>query len=928
MQLYNSPVGNPDAHGWRLRDTTLRTAAGARTAAPADLPFDVRLATTGGAATLATLTDEDGVRLGVGLAAIDGVPATAVRGRTSDSVITYTAVVSPAVPAPRLVLPAATDHYAQAGFTTGATEGAPVCAGSACAEALPLSPSPTTPSGDATATATAARMPSTTATPFPTQTLSMTATVSPTVTAIATAASTPGITGTVSVTATARVTATPPTTATMTVTATASVTGTLLPAPTGTVTGTVSTTATAGAATAPALSATSAPTAAPTASATSTPSASATDSATVTTSVTPTASASPAPVDLALRPMIDGLDVRVVVHGPGEGHTIVVALALDSRTHVIQEAGGALQIIRPIRGRSDGGAPYVVDGPEYLVCRPVVRDSARDPAAIVTSGPVAMTLGAGSTEGPELTMRLDPAWLDDPRRIFPIQLDLPIVTAWAALHSGLLATVASCAPTTPAEPADLLVGVAGGCTFHGQLRFDLSSLMNDTPIVAAALRLYTPYGAGPTGVQVYANAPRSAPLSWQPPSWAGAPPLAAGMAGRGQSASSGPWQSWDVTDLVRMWVQDGKTNGGLTLASSGAPVLFASPLDLGHADPSTAPYLDITYAPRPAISAAYSDGARYVYGVAGTFAAAAGSGYPTPCSTTAGVCTGTDGRGGTESVYEVNQVVAGASATPDGPGGAYLRLGVTLSCASATPGSAWWNSSDQKPYAAGPVDADRYSIGSVLDILRNVAAIDNAAGNVDYLIPILEFSYNPDCPQFSTPGSWYSQMKDFVQTMNATAYGAYRPIYMEIGNEVDFGTNATNMGGGPGGYANIFAAAAQGVSEAMQAVAGVAAHERTLTAGMLQPSVTDNSGVCTTPQTGIVNVREAQWAVTVARWNLQAHGLPVALGVAVHPYAYTTNGTYYWRNLAYYGLGYNANASFDLRQMLGLWVNSSFPACR
>ncbi len=958
LQLYNSPVGNPNAQGWRLRDTTLRTTAGARTVAPADLPFAVRLATAGDAATLATLTNEDGVRLGVGLASIDGIQATTVTGQMSDGVITYTAVVSAAVPAPLLVRPATRDHRARAGVAAGARDGAMACAGSTCADALRPSATPRPLSDHVTATSTPTGTPSPTAALSPTQTLTATVSAAPsvtvsvtpmtsspttTLTATSTPTSTPALTVTASVTAppltvtasvaaSASATATPPTTATMIVTATVSATGTLLPAPTSTLTSpvaTVLTTPTASPTFTPSVSTVSASTATPLVSATNTPSANAPISATVTTPPTRPVNARPAPLDLALRPTIDGLDVRVVVHAPGQGRTIVFALAPDAPTHLIQETGGAIQIVRPIPGRSDEGTPYRVAGPEYIVRRPIVRDNARDPLSVVTSGPLTMTLGIGPTGGPELAVRLDPAWLDDPQRVFPVQLDLPIMTAWAALHTGVLATVASCVPATPAEPTDLLVGVAAGCSFHGQLRFDLSTLMNDTPIVAATLRLYTPGGSGPTAVQVAANVPASVasivPVSWQPPSWADAPSVAAGAAGRGQSASSGSWQSWDVTDLVRAWVRDGTSNVGLTLASSGPPVLFSSPLDAGHGTPSTAPHLDITYAPRPAISAAYADGAAYVYGLAGTFAAAPGPGYATPCATTTGVCTASNGRGGTESVYAVNQVVAGASATPDGPAGAYLRLGVTLSCASATPGSAWWNSSDQMPYAAGPVDADPYNIGSVLDILRTVATLNNAAGNVDHLIPILEFSYNPACPQFSTPGSWYSQLKDFVQTMNARAYGAYRPLYIEIGNEVDFGANAANMGGGPSGYAAIFASAAQGVSETMQAIAGVAAHERTLTAGMLQPSVTDSAAVCTTPQTGIINVQEAQLAITAARQTLQAHDLPVTLGVAVHPYAYATNGTYYWRNLAYYGLGATPNACFDLHQMLGLWVNTYFP---
>lgn len=83
----------------------------------------------------------------------------------------------------------------------------------------------------------------------------------------------------------------------------------------------------------------------------------------------------------------------------------------------------------------------------------------------------------------------------------------------------------------------------------------------------------------------YANIPPAQPASFPvppqpaylPPSWSTAPSIATVTAGIAAGATSGPWQSWDVTGIVQSWITQGySADGGLVLASSGAPVRFAS----------------------------------------------------------------------------------------------------------------------------------------------------------------------------------------------------------------------------------------------------------------------------------------------------------------------------------------------------------------
>lgn len=59
-----------------------------------------------------------------------------------------------------------------------------------------------------------------------------------------------------------------------------------------------------------------------------------------------------------------------------------------------------------------------------------------------------MTLDQTTPNQPRLRLSIDPAWLHDPRRLFPMQrrlfpihLDLPILTAFSAMDSGQFGTL-------------------------------------------------------------------------------------------------------------------------------------------------------------------------------------------------------------------------------------------------------------------------------------------------------------------------------------------------------------------------------------------------------------------------------------------------------------------------------------------------------
>lgn len=470
-----------------------------------------------------------------------------------------------------------------------------------------------------------------------------------------------------------------------------------------------------------------------------------------------------------------------------------------------------------------------------------------------------------------VTVTIDPAWLHAPERVFPVQLDLPLVTSPSAAESGLFGTLNSCQPNLPAPAAEAIVGVEGGCTYHGLAYFSLlpiGQMRQITAVQSAILNVYTPNQTGPTGVQVYPNAPptrvtRYAPLSWQPPSWSTVPAMTANAAGIAQSASNGHWQQWDVTALAQQWQSDPYSNAGVTLVGNGAPVTRASAAGVGDDGPAYAPYLDITFA-QPSASGSVSplfnlqDPVSNIYGLSQGVTTDGSCGGLPQCAL--GVETGT--------IHKYWY-------------GSYVRIPAPLACMSGDPGLSQW--------------AAAYRL------------LNSVYGDGPNLIPLVVFNYPPgNCPAGSF--NWATQLNSFANNIKASGSPlATRPqpwsnTYFEIENEPDRQPDW-------GSFVSMFSSVAPQCNAAL--INNGLSNGRIIAGGVSAP----DSGYCSTSKINTVSQ-----AITAAENN----GVPQGrLGVAIHPYGYTTNDTFKWYN--YKGqLGRTTTTCTDLGATLLLWT-SMFP---
>jgi hypothetical protein len=353
-----------------------------------------------------------------------------------------------------------------------------------------------------------------------------------------------------------------------------------------------------------------------------------------------------------------------------------------------------------------------------------------------------------------------------------------------------------------------------------------------------------------------------------------------------------------VTTLLSKWTQGVASSGGLSLESSGGPVLFASALGAGGASPDLAPHLDIVVGlgssstpsntagtfdlsavSRRSAQATSPEGATPIYGVAsGAF-----------CNDTcADIPTGT--RLQYVPLHSIKSILAG-----------FIRISVNVSCSDNTPGldaPGFWS------------EGGANGTPSVADLITQ-AAHDGIIPIVDFSVPGVYWQGTQTwCAQMM---DWQAQMDDFIDYGLPTHNGGvpYNPgvpfIYLEIGNEENL---ASQHPGGLGNYSTNFAIAAQTLSQDLPQWGYT--HLRILTGGMAGPTAVPGT-TC-----GADNNAIALQAINTAE------GSPYSvssgnLGVAVHPYGYATQWTVDWPN--YYGIGNSyPGACSDLMGMLNYWI--------
>jgi RHS repeat-associated protein len=224
---------------------------------------------------------------------------------------------------------------------------------------------------------------------------------------------------------------------------------------------------------------------------------------------------------------------------------------------------------------------------------------------------------SGSADDATLVESIDPSWLVDPARVFPVTIDPSLIVA--AAGDGSDAYIANGAAdvntnyegwtqldTTLADFVDN-AGVKGGETFKSLQKFDLSPFAG-TDILSANWHGYALAVSGTTPVQMTLH-PINAAWGSTSVTWNTQPAERTNTAASG-SFAGGDWKTANITTWVQNYASGTWTDYGLEIhgPGTGRAQLASSLSTTGNV-----PYVDVTYDAYPTISN-FSAGGQYAPG--------------------------------------------------------------------------------------------------------------------------------------------------------------------------------------------------------------------------------------------------------------------------------------------------------------------------
>jgi len=561
--------------------------------------------------------------------------------------------------------------------------------------------------------------------------------------------------------------------------------------------------------------------------------------------------------NLAVTSTISGFSLQVQLQQPPQAGALGVQLNPDQRLALVSRPDGTIVAqSSETRYADDGVSGYKSDSPHFIISTPLIEDAAGVAAPAPSGGASSLQVANGPNGKPSLTLGVDPTWLANPARVYPVHITLRVDTALSVLDAGRTSSTTACGGAA-AQGSDMLrAGTSAGCTSIGHVYFDTSQIPPRTNIQRATVQL-APVGPLPTsGIQAQ-DEQSGATATALSGGAAAAQPQGNAASAPGVTQSSG--LNLDATAIVLQWVQHSSPNQGIRLSSTG-PQLQLTSLEEARTSPQFMPALSLVINPNPIPRATESgpgninapavagvgDGASFIYGAAGAF----------------GECGQTDGH----VCLDITTALAAVQGHPgnycqqggticNGFGGGLIRFAAYLPCDGV---NANWS-------AAWALMRQAYS-RQLIPIVNFVAPQGNPSGNCQ------------NAPVVTGP-QWYALMQGFAQGAPALP-----KVYFEIGNEEDYYNYY-------GDYNQVFFDASAGLYWNLPA--GSFPWYRLLVGGLLK---TKGLGC------GANSLDNANAWVNYAYTNTypgRPRPIRTVLRVALHTYGYTATDTQFYNSAAY-----------------------------
>ena len=299
---------------------------------------------------------------------------------------------------------------------------------------------------------------------------------------------------------------------------------------------------------------------------------------------------------------LGGADLKVELTVDGFEESLVLPDATGPAAHVLRftlPAGvAARQSLAGVEFTDPTGAPVAIMG------NGLAADSATTYGGGGQESPVNSGLVSQAGRTVLVSVQVDPLWLADPARVFPVTVDPTLITTTGSPGAGNYDTwVMTSYTSSQFNSPELRIGTpdGGASVARSYLHWDLSGLPVPLAAVSEAhLRIFNTYSwsCSPYSVGVFAaSGPFGSGTVWgnQPgPTTPGA--LGSSSYAHGYSSGCpGTWDTTDLTGLAQQWGNGASPNFGVMLATNEANNLGWKKFYSGNSGANSAPQLYITY---------------------------------------------------------------------------------------------------------------------------------------------------------------------------------------------------------------------------------------------------------------------------------------------------------------------------------------------
>lgn len=301
-----------------------------------------------------------------------------------------------------------------------------------------------------------------------------------------------------------------------------------------------------------------------------------------------------------------GVDLEYIVMPDGIKETLIIADASGPTRYQFVLTGPADRALEASE-QPDGSWAFAMDPytePIFTLAAPTAAESgagefeAPPPADGVASMAV-REVGANFL----IDLRLDPIWLADPARRFPVYLDPTIEIRSPTEDANFKADQPTAYPSLNSR---LYLGASDSHIYRPALLFDLGDVPSGVPVTDAQLRLYydgyclsVDSGSHCNGTSHQVNAHRIT-AGWSTSSKTSDIAYDSGVLASFTlpSGADTQWMSWSITSTVQNWLSGAQPNHGLLLKRSVEELNSSGPMPPARrytAEATLRPYLAVTY---------------------------------------------------------------------------------------------------------------------------------------------------------------------------------------------------------------------------------------------------------------------------------------------------------------------------------------------